>query len=111
MARNFLINTTAHVLIAAFALATTATAAAAQPAPCAPRAAMVEWLAENFAEQPVAFGLIGNHQLLEIHVSETGSWTAVITNVTGTSCMVSAGHSWTPVEQPVEGASDAKDAN
>lgn len=105
MAREFLFSKIPHILVAAFA-ATAAAPAAGQTATCAPRAQMVEWLEQTFGELPGGFGLIGNHTVFEIHISEeTGSWTVLTTNVKGRSCMVSAGHSWTPVDRQAEGAS------
>jgi hypothetical protein len=101
-----LLSNVAYAAIAVATLSASATASMAQPAVCGPRADVVAWLEERFSENPVGFGLIGNHTVLEIHVSEeTGSWTVLTTGVEGFSCMVSAGHSWTRIEPPVEGTS------
>lgn len=67
---------------------------------CADRAKIVEWLEGHFEETLHGIGLIGGHTVIELHVSARGTWTVLSTGVTGRSCMVSAGHSWTDIRQP-----------
>ena len=104
MLRTNLIGKARIMLVAALSVLVAATAASAQSAPCGPRAEVVAWLEGAYNELPVAYGLVGDRRILEIHVSDTGSWTALLTGVNGISCMVSAGHSWTPLVPPIGGA-------
>lgn len=67
---------------------------------CADRAKIVEWLEGRFGETLHGMGLVGDHTVIELHVSERGTWTVLSTGVTGQSCMVSAGHSWSDIRQP-----------
>lgn len=84
------------------------TAVSAQPAACGPRPDVLAWLEATHAEQPVSYGVVGNSHVLEIHASESGNWTALITSAIGVSCIVAAGHSWTSLTPPPSGA-DAQD--
>lgn len=80
------------------------TPVSAQPAACGPRPDVLAWLETAHAEQPVSYGVIGDSHILEIHASESGNWTALITSVNGVSCIVSAGHSWTALTPLPSGA-------
>jgi hypothetical protein len=103
MARKFLLGAIHYVLLTTLLVVAAPAAAVSQISSCGPRADVVDWLTQNYDERPVAFGLIDNSQLLEIHVSETGSWTAIISDVNGRSCVVSAGQSWTPIDRLDDG--------
>ena len=63
---------------------------------CAPRDAIVEKLKNDYAETPVAHGLMNaNDRLLELFASEGGkTWTLLATYPNGESCVVTAGHDW-----------------
>lgn len=67
----------------------------ANPAPaqnfCAARAEMVKSLADKFKENPTAVGQIDGSAVIEVFVSEKGSWTILATDTNGQSCVVSAG--------------------
>jgi len=71
-----------------------AAAAAAQSA-CAPRAAILERLAAQYGEDPVAAGLTTAPLLIEVLASADGaSWTIIATSSDGMSCLISAGEGW-----------------
>ena len=61
---------------------------------CSTRSEMVEQLAKSYGELQAARGIQNSSAILEIFASKTGSWTAVITHVDGTSCIVAAGTNW-----------------
>ncbi len=73
-------------------------AVATTPAPamdfCADRAAMVKSLSDTYRENPTAVGQIDGNAVIEIFVSEKGSWTILATRTDGKSCVVSAGEGW-----------------
>ena len=69
----------------------------AQPA-CGPRAIMLDWLAANFREAPVALGVTTMGYLMELVTSPDGdTWTLMVTNPRGLSCLLAAGENWRPV--------------
>ena len=73
-------------------LATAGPAAAQQTARnCAPRAVVVERLAEGYDEVRRAAGLAANRQLVEVFASALGSWTITVTNPAGLTCLIASG--------------------
>jgi hypothetical protein len=74
---------------------------------CDERAKLVAALQEQFGEQHLAVGLEeeGTH-MLEIWVSpDNGTWSILMTEPDGTSCLAAAGSDWavTPSPKQVEG--------
>lgn len=70
-----------------------ATGASAQTI-CGERTMLIATLAKKFAEQPAAFGIAGQKSLVELFTSETGSWTMLLTNPKGGTCIIATGQSW-----------------
>jgi hypothetical protein len=90
----------AAVLLGVPALASTALAQppmsgpAAAPA-CRSHTDLAEMLDQKFAEKPSALGLQSNGHLLEVFVANDGtSWTILVTNPDGWSCIVAVGEHW-----------------
>ena len=69
-------------------------AATEQKTPCAERTNVVNTLDSQYKESPRAIGLVSKEAVLEIFVSETGTWTVVVTDPAGVSCVLAAGQSW-----------------
>ncbi len=103
MARDMsLISTlTAGLVLAASPLAS---ATSSEPAPtpsldanmmdmamCGDREAVVAELAQQFRETPMAVGQVDGNSVVEILVSQDGTWTILATGTDGKSCIVSAG--------------------
>ena len=84
----------ARVLLAALFIAASTYAADAQYAFCAEHGNLVAQLGEKFQERQLGFGTIGQAAVMEVFVAETGTWTIVITDVTGRSCIIAAGDNW-----------------
>jgi hypothetical protein len=61
---------------------------------CGDRATMVGKLAEEFRENPMAVGMVDQSAVLEIFVSDEGTWTILATGTDGVSCVLSAGEGW-----------------
>ena len=70
----------------------------AQQVRCAAHERVLDFLAKNFAEQPVGIGVTQQGGLLEILASSSGSWTAIISSPTGVSCIVATGEGWRSLE-------------
>ena len=63
---------------------------------CAVRDTAVTQLESQFDEQIVGRGLVDNGKaMVELFVSETGTWTVVVTDTNRRSCIVASGMSWT----------------
>lgn len=67
---------------------------------CAPRDDLIKRLWDRWQEAQIIVAMINDGRLLEIFVSEKGSWTAVISDPNGRSCVASAGQEWT-ITKPV----------
>jgi|ETNvirnome_2_300_1030623.scaffolds.fasta_scaffold07161_3 hypothetical protein len=63
---------------------------------CAKREEVVQRLWDRWQEVLTANGLADYNRLIEVFVSKNGSWTIVITDASGRSCVASAGQGWTP---------------
>ncbi len=76
-------------------------AAAQQATLCGLRNDMGAMLEQRFGEQPQAGGVVGD-RVVELLVSESGSWTILITSTDGRSCIVTGGEDWNdePVATP-----------
>ena len=79
----------------------TGASSAAAAAPCAPRELLLQRLAEDYGEAPLALGLTGNGALLELLVSPGGrSFSILMTRPPRAgapgqvSCLVAAGEGW-----------------
>lgn len=79
----------------AAAIGLVATGNAAQAANCASRDALVSSLESQYSEQLTARGLQSSKTLIEFFASaETGTFTVLVTNAQGVSCIVGAGTEW-----------------
>lgn len=75
-----------------------ATPALAQ-GPCVDRSDFLKHLAGTYDELPVAMGLTSRGAVLEVTVSEGGSWTIIITKPDGMTCGLAAGIGWETLKQ------------
>ncbi|UVC16655.1 hypothetical protein [Mesorhizobium onobrychidis] len=61
---------------------------------CAPRADMIKALGEKFRENPTALGVVNPNVIVEVFVSDRGTWTILASDTRGQSCVVSVGEGW-----------------
>ncbi len=89
----------------------TAPVHAQQAALCGLREDMGKMLDQRFGERPQAAGVVGD-RIVELLVSQTGSWTILITSTDGRACVVTGGEDWTdqPVTTPSKVKADRGDA-
>ena len=66
---------------------------------CAKREEVVQRLWDKWQEVLTANGLANDNRLIEVFVSKNGSWTVIISDPSGRSCVASAGQNWTLREQ------------
>ncbi|MDP6428746.1 MAG: hypothetical protein QF393_12080 [Rhodospirillales bacterium] len=62
---------------------------------CAAYDDLAALLGKKYGEHPVNWGLSSDGNLVEVFASDSGSWTVVVTNPRGISCIRAAGESWT----------------
>ncbi|RJT31878.1 hypothetical protein D3227_27930 [Mesorhizobium waimense] len=61
---------------------------------CAARTDMVKALGDKFHESETARGLVNPSVILEVFVSDEGTWTTLATDTQGQSCVIMAGEGW-----------------
>ena len=86
-------------VIAAIGVALVAVPAQAEQAQqaqqvCGERATLMLHLEQKFSEQPIAMGLTARGAVLEVLTSPSGTWTFLVTEPSGRTCMVASGESW-----------------
>ena len=81
-------------LIAASVLFLSASSANAEQV-CAPRDTAVIQLEKQFGESVSGRGLaVNGKRMIELFVSEEGSWTVLISDPNGRSCVMASGEGW-----------------
>ena len=70
---------------------------------CGERSEIVEKLKKGYAESPISIGLASNGSIIEIFASEQGTFSIVISQPGGNSCMVAAGENWQSAPKTVKG--------
>ncbi|MER8463449.1 hypothetical protein [Mesorhizobium sp. M1409] len=55
---------------------------------------MIKALGEKFHESEAARGVVNPSVILEIFVSDQGTWTILATDTQGQSCVITAGEGW-----------------
>jgi hypothetical protein len=94
MRHKLLLGIVPVAAIVASSLLGSATSAPAQQAQCAARNDMIQQLDAQFAEKPAAVGQVDQQSVVEIFVSEQGTWTILVTGTDGGSCVLASGDSW-----------------
>lgn len=88
---------------AALAAATlmTPVSSAAQGMVCGVRDKIVQQLEERYGETALSRGVARGSGIVEMYVNpESGSWTIVVTNTKGMSCLMAAGEAFEPIQNP-----------
>ena len=65
----------------------------AQPV-CALRDTVLAGLEKRYKEEPVAMGLASNGMVIEVLASPSGSFTIILTQTSGMSCVMADGEAW-----------------
>ncbi|MAO56673.1 MAG: hypothetical protein CMM61_13385 [Rhodospirillaceae bacterium] len=77
--------------------------AAAAGSICGDRSEIASSLSQRFSEEPRSLGVDADGGILEVFVSETGSWTIIVTNPRGRTCVLTAGENWETMAPPIKG--------
>ncbi len=62
--------------------------------PCAKREDLIKLLGAKYSEKVANTGVTAVGHLVEVFVSDKGTWTVVSSQPTGISCILAAGSSW-----------------
>jgi hypothetical protein len=80
-----------------------ATAQEEESTECAERRTIVEMLNSQYDETARAIGVISEEVVLEVFVSkESGTWTVLVTDPQGLSCVLAAGQAWQETPQATD---------
>ncbi len=71
---------------------------------CGERRAVVENLEQTYSEAPVSIGLASNGSVIEVLASPSGSFTIILTQPNGLSCIMAAGENWEDLPKRLAGA-------
>ncbi|WP_028747735.1 hypothetical protein [Rhizobium mesoamericanum] len=94
MKRNMIRGLCSAVILTTSLIAHPHSAASQMMRSCAGRSEVVNFLDKNYAEKLTAVGLINQKAMLEVYAAQTGTWTLLITDVHGVSCILLSGDSW-----------------
>ncbi|MGV1761281.1 hypothetical protein [Rhizobium sp. P44RR-XXIV] len=61
---------------------------------CAKRVDMIAFLGDNLSEKLSAVGKLDPNTIVEIYVAESGSWTMMVSDASGRSCIILNGERW-----------------
>ncbi len=91
-------------LLAGLLGATAMTDAASAQTVCGPHDIVAATLSQRHAEHPTAMGLSHGGAMVEIFAAPQGTWSIVMTQPNGVSCLIATGLHWKPVAPPAGGA-------
>ncbi len=66
---------------------------------CGPHEELTKRLEMSYHEKSKGFGLVGNGGLVELFVSDNGTWSFIITRPDGLTCLMAAGKNWEKFEE------------
>jgi len=66
----------------------------AHAAVCSERKKFTAFLVKKYKELPKAVGLVSNTGMMEVYVSEQGTWSILMTTPNGMTCLIAAGDHW-----------------
>lgn len=88
-----------HKLTLAVALLLVSTTAQSAGTACGDRTTLLKQLEGSYKEAPISMGLAANGSVVEVTRSDTGTWSILLTNPTGVTCLMAAGEHWEILKQ------------
>jgi hypothetical protein len=96
------VATAAMAILAATSFSSSPTAAQSL---CGAREAVVDMLGTRYGETVRSLGLAGRDRIVEVFASdETGTWTILVTNTAGVTCLVASGQHYEQLAEVPDGA-------
>ncbi len=71
---------------------------------CGERGAIVASLEKTYSEAPVSMGLGNNGTIIEVFASPSATFTIILTQPNGLTCVMAAGESWEDLPNRLTGA-------
>ena len=75
----------------------------AEAAFCGKRDDIRKLLTDRYQESSRGVGMVSNKGVVELLISETGTWSILMTTATGSTCIVAAGHTWQELAAEIKG--------
>lgn len=72
---------------------------ASAQAVCGDRTSLLKQLEGSYKELPISMGLAANGSVVEVTRSDKGTWSILLTNPTGVTCLMAAGEHWEILKQ------------
>lgn len=88
MVRNVVRGLSLAVLLTAAVTAYPHTADSQAVVNCAERSQVIELLTRQYEEKQAAVGQINPQAVMELYAADGGSWTLIVTDVSGRSCVI-----------------------
>lgn len=70
---------------------------------CGPHGEIVKVLGGKYKESRRALGLINEKAVMEVYISSKGTWTMLVTDQSGLTCILAAGDAWDEAPILVQG--------
>ncbi len=61
---------------------------------CLDRASLIDSLAARLHQRQFGYGMVSDTVVVELYTAPDGSWTVVMTDVTGRACILAIGQGW-----------------
>lgn len=61
---------------------------------CGGHSDLVAGLAQAFQQKQIGYGVVGQAAIVEVYVSASGTWSMLVTDVQGRSCIFATGDGW-----------------
>lgn len=61
---------------------------------CGRHSDLVAGLAQAFQQKQIGYGVVGEAAIVEIYVAANGTWSMLVTDVKGRSCIFATGDGW-----------------
>ncbi len=69
---------------------------------CGSHAELLKQLAEKHQEVPIGIGLSANGAVVELLISADGTWTLLVTQPRGPTCLMGTGQDWQSISPPTD---------
>ena len=70
---------------------------------CCERDEIRKLLTDRYKESSRGVGLVSDKGIVELLISETGTWSILMTTPAGSTCIVAAGHTWQELVAEIDG--------
>jgi hypothetical protein len=77
----------------------------AEAAICGTRDQIQKILSDPYQESSRGFGLVSDQGVVELYISQAGTWSILMTTAAGATCIIAAGHTWQDFAAQADGPS------